>query len=119
MVKPYTDAMVQANNQEVAATNTLLTNDTPANRAAYQQAVLEADAARRAEAGEWYKVGGPGFPPSRDPGVLAPLPTGVLQLGQSGGDETLAAATPAAETGPNSTLSAGLGSLMGTIERGP
>ncbi|MEP7240154.1 MAG: hypothetical protein ABI697_04645, partial [Devosia sp.] len=118
-IRAYTDAAVVAHNSEVAAANAVLANDTPATRAAYDKAVTAADRARVAEAGQWYKVGGAGFPPSRAPGTLEPLPTGLRERLGAGGDAVVPAADANLAGGTNSTLAIGLGSLAGTIAQGP
>ncbi|MEO6014573.1 MAG: hypothetical protein ABIQ30_13435 [Devosia sp.] len=114
-VRPYTADIVAAHNQEVVAAQEFLRSDSPATRAAYDRAVVSADVARQREAGAWYKIGGEGFPPSRDPGVLQPLPQGLQERLEASNTSS----SPPTGAAQNKTLAVGLGSLVGTIQRGP
>ena len=73
-VRQFSEERITAHNREVEAANRMIQDPSMANRQAYHDAVLAADKARVKEAGEWYKVGGDGRPPSQGSADMKPMP---------------------------------------------
>jgi hypothetical protein len=119
-IRSYTDAIVAAHDAEIAAGMAMVANDNPQTQQAYQQAVLAADRARVLEVRAWSNLGGAGVPPSRSGNMLQPQPQALTDFLMAKIDA--AAAQPpngGLAGGTNTTLAMGLGSLAGTIQRGP
>lgn len=73
-VRQQTNDYIAAHNREVTAAQQMIDNPSLENRQAYHDAVLAADRARKAEAGQWGRLGGDGLPPSYNDSQRQPLP---------------------------------------------
>jgi hypothetical protein len=104
-ISHYSQEHANANRELTEAVIRANANPTPENLLAHEKATYAFEAAKRAEAAAWYRIGGENYPPMGRPDALPQPPAPTWK--------------PAPATGPNNTLAMGLGSLAGTIQKGP